>query len=393
MPVVDVRWSDSQEELSQEPSLSNIASPRAAAIAAAAAKSSAAAGPRGLGGTARAAAAAGGSSGHLIGQRYGSSNGAEAPAGSPGFQGWAPAGRAGGVERQGSGRTAAEAWDAAMAMEGPAGGEAATPKLSPQPWQQAQQPPLAEAQQPAAADPLGALQSGVEQPGLPHAPPAAVVSPPSAGGEPRRPPLALKLSATRSLDPDFTRSAEHTGFGESPLSALPNYGALRAAVSPGGSSGPSSARGGGASKSPESVGAALNRSLARLGQQSSASAGSSPQHRQQAPAAAPAQPAGAAQPGPAQRAANGSPLQPQAEPSGGSTGGSPTQPGDARRLRQSGSLKEQAGKCTVVECRACSSSCNAPGSLRSCILCLPVSLEADEPCHHPVALQASCSRA
>ena len=333
-PALAVHWSDSQEELGQEPSLSQMPSPRHVAIAAAAAR---AAGRSPLASGSPAVAPFSGS-GHLISQRHSSDAAESAASASPGFQGWADS-------RDGS-CTAADAWDAAMTREGRgrSSTDAATPKLSSQPWRSSPAGSPADTS-PPTSDPLGALRppalAAVQQPPLPAAvqqppAPAAVQQPKqlpgaqalggAAGEAPRPVGLQLRLSATRSLDPDFVTSAEHTGFGEAPAAALPNYGVRRtvsAVHDPprcGGSAHPHSP-----AAAKESVNAALNRSLAYLRQSSTASgAGSPPQ-----------------QPSPPQQ------LQPQREPSAGSlpqryaNGGGA---GDPQRVLQQGSFKEQAGK-------------------------------------------------
>ena len=315
------QWSDSQEVLEQEPSLSNLPSPQQVAVAAAA-KAAVAAAERTASGRGGAAAGAHGS-GHLISQRYRSSSEEREAAGSPAFQGWPAGGAAGAPDaRSGSGRSAADAWDAAMAVErvGSAG-EAPTPKFG---WQSVPgSAPArgAEADSPLAgdglaSDPLGALQ---QQRG-------------AAAPAPGRPGLQLRLAATRSLDPDFTTSAEHTGFGEAPAAALPDYSAagVRRTLSAAHAVVGSTAGPAGAGATKETVGAALNRSLAYLRHQGSTSLPGSPPQQQQQGAGSPPQAAGSPP-----HAAAGSP--PQERGRGSATG-------DGGRLRQNGSFKEQAGK-------------------------------------------------
>lgn len=314
-----LQWSDGQE-LILEPSLSQLPSVSQEAIVAA--------DRGGLAGDISAPGSGSGLAGHLISQRYSNSEGTERVS-SPGFRGWAPPPA---VDGGRGGRTAADAWDVAMATEGSVG-EAPTPKFSSAPWQQQPVRPL---QQGLVADPLGALQQQQQQ--GPGAPAAAGGSGSSRVESLRQPGpgLQLKLAATRSLDPDFVRSAEHTGFGEAPATALPNYGVRRtqsaahAAASTAGGSGANSARSAVATPtSPDAVGAALSRSLANLQRQRSG--------------------AGATPVGSGSNSAAGSPPQHAPLPSGSMPAvqlqaGSPTQEGDPRRLRQMGSFKEQAGK-------------------------------------------------
>jgi chemotaxis protein histidine kinase CheA len=334
------QWSESQETLLQEPSLSNLPSPQQAAAAAAARAATAAAGRPGSAGAAAA------SNGHLTSQRFRSSSEGGERVGSPGFQGWPAASAARAAElRASGGRSAEDAWDAAMALEAAGSArEAPTPKFG-SGWQSA--PGSAGGHRAAVdasradslpVDPLGALQQqrGAAAAGLPPSDPLPVPAP--------RPGLQLHLAATRSLDPDFTTSAERTGFGESPVTALPDYSSvsarrtLSAAPRPAGASGfhPGSA---------DSVGASLNRSLEYLRRQSISSAPGSPAQQQQhdagnlgtAPSPRPQQP-------PVQQAA-AIPQQQQQQQVATSPpqdrGGSPS---DNGRMRQQGSFKEQAGK-------------------------------------------------
>lgn len=161
------------------------------------------------------------------------------------------------ISRGGSGHlSAADAWEAAMAVESRSR-ELPTPRFASQQWQQ--QPTAAVAA--AAPLPGGLVQQELDWGEFHHADPAPQ--------QPRRPSLQLKLSATRSLDPDFTRSAEHTRFGEAPPTALPNYDSTTvrrtlSARSDGSQTSSTAIRG-----SREAVGAAISRSLASLRRQGS----------------------------------------------------------------------------------------------------------------------------
>lgn len=235
----------SSQELQLEPSLSQLPSLEQVASGAVAVPAA----------TRGGSAAAGGSDGHLIGPRYGGSSASEAAPGSLEFDIWAAAGSRGGPaagDERGH-PSAVDAWDAALAQERRASGSSApTPRFASQHWQQPPPPPVSlddGGSPPAAAPPSGRLATGL--------------SLPAAG----RPALQLRLSATRSLDPDFTSSAEHTRFGESPAAALPNYtGGVRRTLSArsDGSAGSLSARSAGGR---EPVGVAISRSLDKLRRQ------------------------------------------------------------------------------------------------------------------------------
>lgn len=286
----------------------------------------------------------------------------------------------------GRSRSAAAAWDAAILQEGPPAPEAPTPRLASQQWQQ-----------PPAPSPLAAglgLGSGQQQGEGGPATGAAPDVPLGVG--PPRPALQLKLSASRSLDPDFTTSAQHTGFGESPASALPDYGSIRRTLSGRSDASGGSAAGavhapGSARSTQDTVGEAISRSLASLRRQNS-----SLKQQQAAEAAAHAGHVLAQQ---AQQA-----RQPQTGSGSrvGSAAGSPGQEGaevgpaaDPRRLRQPGSFKEQAGKpccdCSVLlQCRFCSGQkpCGAATRARVCGFCCLIGRLS--PCPGPL-LQGSSS--
>ncbi|KAL4449510.1 hypothetical protein ABPG77_007154 [Micractinium sp. CCAP 211/92] len=324
--------SSSQEELPGEPSLSLAGTPQAFALAA--------------GTAACAAQAAGDGNGHLISPRYDSA--ARQASAGPSVAADAAAAEVGSplaslnFDAGGRGRSAADAWDAAMAQEGRPANEAPTPRLASQRWQLPLQPASAPLQ---AGLGLGSVQQQAQKGGARPAPDPA--GPAARGAQQPRPSLQLKLSTSRSLDPDFTTSAEHTGFGEAPASALPNYRPMRRSLSARGDAAggspvlaPGSAR-----SSPEAVGEAISRSLASLRRQNS-----SLKQQQAAEAAAHAGHI-LAQQQQQQQAQQQAAQQPQAGSRPGSAAGSPGQEGssrgpadDPRRLRQSGSFKEQAGK-------------------------------------------------
>jgi hypothetical protein len=248
-------------------------------------------------------------------------------------------------------RRSSTSFEAALAQEA---AEAPTPRFADQDWaqspQQAQLP-----RQAVTAGPLGLGGAPRQQQQLAGAQPAARLA------------LSLKLAPQRStsLDPDFLTSAERTRFGEAPPSALPDYNTLRrtrSALSDGSpGSGGGSARTGGSGSARDTVGASLGKSLALLRRQGStqqqqheqaemhdalthaiADGGRGQQHGGAAvPFAAPPplqqqQPSQRHPPPPAQQ-------QPQAQASSPvSTAGE----GDARKMRQQGSFKEQAGEPT-----------------------------------------------
>ncbi len=360
------QWSESQEALLQEPSLSNLPSPQQATIAAVA--GAAAAGRPGSAGTASGGPAAA-SNGHLISQRYRSSSEGGERVGSPGFQGWPATSAARAAEwKPSGGRSAEDAWDAAIALEAAdSTREAPTPKFG-SGWQSAPgsaggQRVVVDAARAGSlpADPLGALQQQRQQQQrgavAPPSDPLPVPAP-RAG-------LQLRLSAMRSLDPDFTSSAERTGFGESPVEALPDYSSagvrrtLSAATRAAGGAG--SQHGGGGSATKKSVGASLNRSLEYLRRQSISSAPGSPVQQQQqqqqqqhdagnlAQAAGPrlqqqVEHAGARPPQQLAQQSAGSPQQQAAAAASSPRQDSVGSPSDSSRMRQQGSFKEQAGK-------------------------------------------------
>lgn len=347
--------SSSQEELPGEPSLSALAgTQQALALAAGTA-------------VACAAQAAGDGNGHLISPRY--DGAARQASASPSVQADAAAAEVGSplaslnFDAGGRGRSAADAWDAAMAQEGRPSSEAPTPRLASQQWQL----PL-----PPASSPLqrglrsASMQQQALQGGAGPAPNPAVLA--ARGARQPKPSLQLKLSTSRSLDPDFTTSAEHTGFGEAPASALPNYRPMRRSLSArgdaaGGSPGGPGVAPGSARSSPEAVGEAISRSLASLRRQNS-----SLKQQQAAEAAAHAGHILAQQQQQQQ-------AQPQAGSRPGSAAGSPGQEGssrgpadDPRRLRQSGSFKEQAGKPgSGAHCGMFAVSCATGGSAASSV--------------------------
>jgi hypothetical protein len=359
--------SSQQEELAGEPSLSLPHSLRPSASEEAAGLE----GPAAHTATAVAehTSSSSSSEGHVISQRYGGTA-ASGPSGLqqlatgppvPDFQPQRQA--AASAAAQSSWRaSASDAFDAALAVEAP------TPKFASKPWQQRQQQPQQQQQQPQQPPPQ-------QQHDLQRRP---VVSGPLGGGgavptppplqaqqrqqaerqgmsvgeaPPQRPALQLRLSASRSLDPDFTTSAEHTRFGEAPPAALPNYG--------GSSSGSSmrrtlSARADNSSSPGSSlrgadVGESLSRSLAYLKRQSSLQHSPGEQSDQEDAAAgegrqapgtlhAEQQQQAVQQQAVQQQAVQQQAVQRQQTSPSAANGDQP------RRLRQQGSLKEQAGE-------------------------------------------------
>lgn len=287
-----------------------------------------------------AAAGGGSSEGHLISPRYDQADGGgDGPEQLAAVDFRPPAATA-----QGRLPTAADAWDAALAQE--RSGEAPTPRFADQAWQAA---PQQLRRQPVASGPLGA-GAGQPQPQQQQRQPEQAVQ--EAAGQQaaaRRPSLQLRLSATRSLDPDFTTSAEHTKFGEAPPAALPNYTAVRRTLSArsdgSAGGGPGSSRSGGSSGAPrEAVGASLGRSLAYLRRQTSLQH----QPREAAEQQEASMQAWLEQASP-QRPPQHSHAQQASPPGGGGADG-----GDPHRMRQQGSFKEQAGELSkVLQALAC----------------------------------------